>query len=327
MGEGGLKTVGITGPPGSGKTTLWQAISGLKQAGDVATVAVPDPRLDKLSQLHESRKTVYAQIEVVDVHAAARTTAAASARLRNMDALLVVLPGFGGQSGEPAVAAMKDELLLADMGPFENRLAKAKRDPSAKGEVPVLQAALDHLNDGSFLSSRSWDKQELAYFSALAPVTLKPVIFVYNVDEDGLDRTIDIPGFTSISVSALLEGEVAGLSPEEAKDLLGAYGVSEPVMGRVINQIYQSLDLITFFTTGDDESRAWEVKRGATAPEAAGAIHTDIQRGFIRAEVIGYDELVAIGHWDKAKAAGKIRVEGRDYVFKEGDCTHFRFNV
>lgn len=295
--------------------------------GDVATVSVPDPRLDKLTELHESRKTVWAQVEVADVHATARTSAAASARLRNMDALLVVIPGFGGQDGGAALGAMKDELLLADMGPIENRLAKAKRDPAAKAELPVLNAALDHLNEGNFLSTRSWEKEELGVFSALAPITLKPIILVYNVDEDALDRTIDAPGFTSISVSALLEAEVAGVSADEAKELLGAYGVEEPVMGRVIQEVYRSLDLITFFTTGDDESRAWEVKRGATAPEAAGAIHTDIQRGFIRAEVISYEDLVAAGHWDKAKAASQIRVEGKDYVFREGDCTHFRFNV
>ena len=322
-----MKTVGITGPPGSGKSTLWQAISGLKSVGDVATVAVPDERVDKLSQLHSSRNTVHAQVEVVDVHASARTAAAANARLRNMDALLVVIPGFGGQDGAAAFSTVEDELLLADMGPFENRLAKARRDPAARAEVPVLQAALDHLSGGSFLSTRPWEKEELGFFSALAPVTLKPVILVYNMDEDALDRTFETPGFPSITVSALLEAEVAGLSREEAKDLLSAYGVDEPVMGRVIQAVYRSLDLITFFTTGEDESRAWEVRRGATAPEAAGAIHTDIQRGFIRAEVISYDDLVEIGHWDKAKAAGKLRVEGRDYVFREGDCTHFRFNV
>ncbi|CAN5901848.1 redox-regulated ATPase YchF [soil metagenome] len=322
-----MKTVGITGPSGAGKTALWKAISGLKAVGDVATVAVPDPRLDKLSELHVSKKTVYAQVEVVDVHANARTAAAANAKLRNMDALLIVVPGFGGQDGAKALAAMKDELLLADMGPIENRLAKAKRDPAAKAELPILNLALEHLNNGEFLSTKDWEKEELAVFSALAPVTFKPMIVVYNVDEDALDATIQAPGFTVITVPALLEAEVAGLGPEESKELLGAYGVSEPVMGRVIQQVYRSLDLITFFTTGEDESRAWELKRGATAPEAAGAIHTDIQRGFIRAEVVSYEELVAAGSWDKAKAAAKIRVEGKDYLFKEGDCTNFRFNV
>jgi ribosome-binding ATPase YchF (GTP1/OBG family) len=295
--------------------------------GDVATVSVPDSRVDTLSELHRSGRTVRAQLEVADVHATARTSAAASARLRNFDALLVVLPGFGGQDGAAALAAMIDELVLADLGPIENRLSKARRDPAAKAEVPVLEAALAQLSEGRFLGDRYWDKEELGVFSALAPLTLKPVILVYNVDEDALDATLNAPGFTTISVSALLEAEVAGLSVDEARDLLSAYGVEEPVMGRVIQAVYRSLDLITFFTTGEDESRAWELRKGATAPEAAGVVHSDMQRGFIRAEVISYHNLVAAGHWDRAKAAGQIRVEGKDYVFQEGDCTHFRFNV
>ncbi|MBW3591554.1 MAG: DUF933 domain-containing protein [Actinobacteria bacterium] len=322
-----MKTVGITGPTGSGKSTLFRAIAGEKPVGDVAAVSVPDERLDKLSELHSSRKTVHAQVQVVDVTATARTAAAAAARLRNMDALLVVAPSFGGQDGEAALREFKQDLLLADMGPFETRLTKARKDPASKKEVPALSKALDLLNDGTFLSSQPWESDELFTFSALAPVTLKPMVLVNNVDEDALGEKISDPDFESISVSALLEAEVAGLGPDDAKELLGAYGVDEPVMGVVIQQIYRSLDLITFFTTGDDESRAWEVKRGATAPEAAGAIHSDIQRGFIRAEVISYDALVEAGHWDKAKAASKLRVEGKDYVFREGDVTNFRFNV
>lgn len=322
-----MKTVGITGPSGSGKSTLFRAIAGEKPVGDVAAVAVPDPRLDKLSELHASRKTVYAQVQVVDVTATARTAAAASARLRNMDALLVVVPSFGGQDGAAALREFKEDLLLADMGPFETRVGKARKDPASKKEIPALERALDMLNDGRFLSSTSWETDELFTFSALAPVTLKPMVLVNNVDEDALGDKIEDPDFECISVSALLEAEVSGLGPEDAKELLGAYGVDEPVMGVVIQQIYRSLDLITFFTTGEDESRAWEVKRGATAPEAAGAIHSDIQRGFIRAEVISYDALVEAGHWDKAKAASKLRVEGKDYVFQEGDVTNFRFNV
>lgn len=306
---------------------MWRAISGLKPVGEVATVAVPDPRLDKLTELHASRSTVHAQVEVVDVHAGARTASAATARLRNMDAVLLVLPGFGGQDGKSKISSIKDDLLLADMGPVENRLAKARKDHSAKAEVPALEAALEHLGSGSFMRTRAWELDERLVFAALAPITLKPLILVYNVDEDELSEELSDPDFTCISVSALLEAEVAGLSPEESADLLGAYGVQKPVMGRVIQEVYRSLDLITFFTTGDDESRAWEVKRGATAPEAAGAIHSDIQRGFIRAEVVSYEELEKAGSWDKAKAANAIRVEGKDYLFREGDCTHFRFNI
>lgn len=298
-----------------------------RPVGDVATVPVPDPRLDNLTRLHHSGKTVRAQVEVVDVHATARTAAAAGARLRTMDALLVVLPAFGGQDGRGALAAVRDDLVLADMAPVENRLQKARKDPASRNEVPALEAALEHLGAGEFLSTRAWEDQDLKVFSPLAPITLKPAIMVFNVDEDVPDRQFQVPGFTSMCVPALLEAEVAGMGAGEAKELLGAYGIEEPVTGRVIQQVYRSLNLITFFTTGDDESRAWEVGRGATAPEAAGVIHSDIQRGFIRAEVIGYEELVAAGHWDRARAAGQIRVEGKDYVFKEGDVTHFRFNV
>lgn len=295
--------------------------------GDVATVSVPDSRLDTLARLHESRKRVWEQVEVIDVHATARSAAAASARLRTMDALLLVLPAFGGQDGRSAQGAILDDLVLADMGPVENRLRKARKDPASRSEVPALEAALEHLEAGELLSSRGWETSELKVLSSLAPITLKPAIMVFNVDEDAADRQFQTPGFRSICVPALLEAEVAGMRPAEAKELLGAYGIEEPVMGRVIQEVYRCLDLITFFTTGDDESRAWEVASGATAPEAAGVIHSDIRRGFIRAEVIGYEELVAAGHWDRARAAGQIRVEGKDYIFREGDVTHFRFNV
>jgi ribosome-binding ATPase YchF (GTP1/OBG family) len=223
---------------------------------------------------------------------------------------------------------MRDQLVLADLGPIETRLLRARKDPAARQEVPALEAAMEHLSGGAFLAERAWDRAELKVFSPLAPVTLKPVVVVWNVDEDGLGaEPPDSGGLPSFVASAALEAEVADLPPEEAAPLLEAYGVSEPALGRVIAAVYGSLDLITFFTTGDDETRAWEVGRGALAPEAAGVIHSDIQRGFIRAEVVGYDELVALGSWDKAKAAGQLRVEGKDYVMAEGDVVHFRFNV
>ncbi len=322
-----MKIVGITGPPGSGKTTLWRAISGLTPSGDVATVPVPDHRLEKLSEIHRSRRTVHAQLEVVDVHESSRTAAAATARLREMDALLVVLPAFGGQDPHKSWEAVRDDLILADMGPFETRLSKARRDPVSKAEVPVLEAAAEHLGRGELLGSRSWDKDELKVFSALAPLTLKPLIVVFNVDEESVGAELEVQGLTSLTVSAPLEAEVAGLTQKDAQDLLAAFGISEPITGRVIEQVYRSLDLITFLTTGEKESRAWEVRKGAAAPEAAGVIHSDIQRGFIRAEVASFETIVEAGSWDAAKAKGLIRVEGREYVVQEGDVTHFRFAV
>jgi ribosome-binding ATPase len=282
--------------------------------------------LDKLVELHASRKTVWAQLGVVDIHSTARTEAAAMGRLREMDAVLVVLPAFGGQDAAAAFEAIRDDLVLADMGPVETRLKRARKDPLAKAEVPALEAAAEHLGRGEILATRNWEPPDLKVFSSLAPITLKPIIVVHNVDEGRAGNGAS-SGPSGITVSARLEAEVAGMEPGDARELLNAFGVEEPVAGRVIQAVYRSLDLITFFTTGDDESRAWEVRKGATAPEAAGVIHSDIQRGFIRAEVITYEDVVDSGSWDKAKAKGLMRVEGRDYVFQEGDVTHFRFAV
>ena len=331
-----MKRVGITGPPGSGKTTLWRAISGADTKGDVAAVAVRDERLGKLTELHASRKTVPAQIELFDIHATAKTAAAAVARLRDVDALVAVMPFFGGQDGRSELGKLKDDLLLADMAPIETRLARARKDPAGKKEVPSLEAAMKHLEAGAFMSGGKWETNDMQVFSPLALITLKPLIVVNNTDEAGLDEAAagapdggDRTGedFMEFAVSAALEAEVAGMSPEESRDLLEAFGVKEPVVGRVIQAVYRSLDLITFFTTGDDETRAWELRKGAHAPEAAGVIHSDLQRGFIRAEVTSYEHVVETGSWGAAKAKGLVRVEGKDYVFQEGDVTHFRFAV
>lgn len=311
---------------------MWRAISGADTKGDVAAVPVPDPRLQTLSELHASRKTVPAQIEVIDIHATAKTPAAAVARLRDVDALVAVLPSFGGQEAAKQLETLTDELLLADMAPVETRLQRARKDPAARKEVPSLEAAMAHLEEGKFMASGTWETTDMSVFSPLALITLKPLIVVFNVDEASLGGGGEGSGGTdgplvTFSTSAALEAEVAGMGPDEALELLIAYGVEEPVLGKVIQAVYRSLDLITFFTTGDDESRAWEVRKGATAPEAAGAIHSDLQRGFIRAEVIGYEELVEAGSWDAAKGKGLLRVEGKDYVFREADVTHFRFAV
>lgn len=327
-----MKKVGITGPPGAGKTTMWRAISGADTKGDIAAVPVPDERLAELTRLHSSRKTVPAQIEVVDIHSTAKTTAAAVARLRDVDALVAVLPAFGGQDAVSELQAITDDLLLADMAPVETRLQRARKDPAAKKEVPSLEAAMAHLEQGSFMSAGRWETSDLSVFSPLALITLKPLIVVFNVDEASLSEESDqrlhsTGGAITFSTSAALEAEVAGMGPKETSMLLEAYGIHEPVLGKVIQAVYRSLNLITFFTTGDDETRAWEVRKGATAPEAAGVIHSDIQRGFIRAEVIAFDDLVRAGSWDAAKSKGSLRVEGKDYVFQEGDVTYFRFAI
>lgn len=319
-----MKSVGITGPPGSGKTTLWRAVTGGGAKGEVGVVDVPDPRLDVLVAMENSRKRVPIQIQVADVHAAARSQAAAIAELRTMDALMLVAPAFGGQDPGPEIAAFEEELILADLGPFETRLNRARKDPAGRADVPFLEAAMTHLEGGQPLRAKAWEPEELRAFLGIAPLTLKPAVVVRNVDEGGLEGAGSETGF---AVAAALEAEVTGLDAAEAADLLAAYGVAEPVAGRVVDAVYRLLDLITFLTTGDTESRAWEVRRGATAPEAAGVIHSDIQRGFIRAEIIGYDDLVSAGSWHAAKTKGVLRLEGKEYRMAEGDVCHFRFAV
>ena len=319
-----MKSVGITGPPGSGKTTLWRAVTGGQAKGDVGVVDVPDPRLAVLSAMEHSKREVPIQIQVVDVHAAARTPAAGLGELRTMDALLVVVPGFADQDAAAHLSGYQDDLVLADMSPVENRLARARKDPAARAEIPALEAALAHLSEGLPMREKAWAGEEHRVFAPMALLTLKPSVVVVNVDEDGLGAAGPEGSF---AVSAALEAEVAGLPRAEAADLLAMYGIGEPVAGRVIDAVYRLLDLITFFTAGEPEARAWEVHRGATAPEAAGVIHSDIQRGFIRAEVVGYEDLVAAGSWAAAKPKGVFRLEGKEYVIAEGDVCHFRFAV
>ncbi len=322
-----MKTIGIAGPSGSGKTTLWRAVTGGEGKGDVGVVDVADWRLDALVRIERSRRRVPVQIEVVDASAPSRTPAGALARLREMDAILVLAPAFGGQNPLPALRTLLEELVLADMAPVERRLERARKDASGKKEVPALEAGLAHLEGGRLLGDRTWAPEELAVFSPLAPITLKPMVVVWNVDEERSTTPlpeIELPAFP---VSAALEAEVAGVDPEEAAVLLSAYGIEERATARVVESVYRLLDLITFFTTSEKESRAWEVRRGASAPEAAGAIHSDLQRGFIRAEVIDFHELEKAGSWQAAKTRGLLRIEGKGYVMAEGDVCHFRFAV
>ena len=180
------------------------------------------------------------------------------------------------------------------------------------------------LDGGAPLRDAGLDAEVIEVLRGIAPLTLKPEVVVANLEE-GTSVPDELPG--AVGVFAAIEAEVAEMDPEEARALLEEFGVTEPGLGSVIAACYRAIDLITFLTTGDDETRAWEVRRGAKAPEAAGAIHTDLQRGFIRADVIGYEELVAAGSMDAAKTAGKIRVEGKDYEVQEGDILHVRFAV
>jgi ribosome-binding ATPase YchF (GTP1/OBG family) len=325
-----MRDVGIVGLPYSGKTTLFTALTRSGAAGgrsNQAVVEVPDPRLAVLARIESSKKIVPAKVRFVDVPGG--LTAQGIAEYRQTDALCMVVRAFGPDA-DPAgdLATLEAEMVIADLTNIESGLEKARKRARGKGEgkaeVEVLEKAHELLDSERPLRGAELGPDERRLLRGFAPLTLKPWIVVGNVEEGG-EVPPGLPG--AIAISASLEAEVAGMSSQEAAELLAGFGVEEPGLERVIAACYRALDLITFLTTGEDESRAWEVPRGAKAPEAAGAIHTDLERGFIRAEVVGYDALVEAGSWDTAKARGAMRVEGKDYVVQEGDVINIRFAV
>ena len=328
-----MKDIGIVGLPYSGKSTLFTALTRAGAAGgrsNQAVVDVPDERLPVLGRMESSKKVVPAKVRFVDVPGG--LTAQGLAEFRQVDALCMVLRGFGDDAAPEAdLRELEAELVLADLAGIESGLEKArKKAKGAKGkdapkaELDALERAHEMLNAERPLRDASLEEDVLKALKGYGPLTLKPWIVVVNAGEEAAN--LDLPP-GAIVISAALEAEVAGIDPADADELLTGFGIDEPSLGRVIAACYRALDLITFLTTGEDETRAWEVRRGAKAHEAAGAIHSDLQRGFIRAEVVHYDDLVAAGSWDQAKAKGLLRVEGKDYEVKEGDVLHVRFAV
>jgi GTP-binding protein YchF len=325
-----VKDIGLVGVPFSGKSTLFTALTrtgGHGGQANHAVVPVPDPRVGVLTEMERSRKTVHAQVGFVDVPGGT-SSSQGIAKLREADALAIVVRFFGPDASPASeLAEVRAELLLADQAVIEQALAKAEK--RARGghtpEVEALAAANAALEAETPLSDAGLPAEAQRELKAIAPLTSKPSIVVANLEE-GTQAPGDLPDGT-VGVYASIEAETAEMDAEEARALLDEFGVHEPGLETVIRAGYRAIDLITFLTTGEDETRAWEVRSGAKAPEAAGVIHSDLERGFIRAEVISYDDLVAAGSMDVAKHQGKVRVEGKDYVVREGDILHVRFAV
>jgi GTP-binding protein YchF len=324
-----VKDIGLVGVPFSGKSTLFTALTRAGSHGgqaNVAVVQVPDPRLQVLTDLERSKKTVAAQVRFVDVPGGV-SSAQGIARLREVDALAIVVRCFGADATPASeLAEVRADLLLADLAVIESALHKAEKKARSKPgpEVEALGKAKTSLDGEIPLRRANLEPQDLAELRGIGPLTLKPEIVIANLEE-GTQVPSELGD--AVGVYASIEAETAEMDPDEARALLEEFGVDEPGLQKVIAACYGAIDLITFLTTGEDETRAWEVRRGAKAPEAAGAVHSDLERGFIRADVIPYHELVAAGSMEAAKAAGKIRVEGKDYEVAEGDILHVRFAV
>jgi GTP-binding protein YchF len=346
--------VGLTGFPGVGKTTVFTALTGLarQEGGDrrpqLGTIKVPDARVDALAGIHHPKKTTYAEVGFVDFppprDASAQKRAVLDAEtvtaLRDADALVEVVRGFPDLMGSPAtpaadVEAFDGELVLADLAVVEKRLERLKKEKGRDREKALLEKLAVALGDGTPLRTLTLtddDRRELAGFGLLS---LRPLLIVLNVPE--ADAAAAVPadvaekaraaGAEAMALSAQVEAEVAQLDAADRGAFLEDLGLAESARDRFIRASYALLDLISFLTAGEDECRAWPIRRGTTAVKAAGRIHSDIERGFIRAEVMAFDDFVRLGSEAKCREAGKLRLEGKEYVVQDGDIAHFRFAV
>jgi GTP-binding protein YchF len=350
--------LGIIGLPQSGKTTLFNALTRATQPVGItgkmeihtAVVDVPDPRVDKLSEMFKPKKTIYAKVTYVDIAGLdgsagkAGISGALLNQLTQLDGFIHVVRVFedpnvphvnGSVDPLRDIAAMDGEFILNDLIAAERKLERlaeerkkgAGRDKDTiEREIVLFTRLHESLSQETPLRDVPIDEHEDRMLSGFGFLSRKPVLIVLNHSEGQTPPAIEYPHQHSkvVALQGKLEMEIAQLAPEEAQMFLEEYGIEEPSLNRMIRFSYDLIGLQSFFTAGDDECRAWTVRKGATAPEAAGEIHTDLQKGFIRAEVVSYDDLMALGGMNEAKAKGKLRLEGKEYIVQDGDILNIR---
>lgn len=359
-----MDRLGLVGLPNSGKSALFNALTGgdalvashpfSTTETEIGVAHVPDQRLDALARMSESKKVVPAAFEVVDIAGVQKSSekgdglgARFLAGVREVDALALVLRSFEDDSapGETdpssALAVLELELVLADAASLEAQLGRSGKrrpvaDPMLAAALEIAPKALGVLEEGTPLYRSLLSADERSALRPLFLLTNKPLVVVVNVGEDGVDdaggeleaiRAELGDAAEVLAVSVQLEAEAARLQADERLEMLEGLGLGEGALIRVARAAWTILGRQTFFTTGDKESRAWMFRKGAKAPECAGVIHSDLQRGFIKADVIHWDELLELGSFAAARAKGKVRLEGKDYVVQDGDVLEIRFNV
>jgi GTP-binding protein YchF len=362
-----MERFGLVGLPNAGKSSLYNALTGggalaapyafATKDPNIGVAKVPDDRLDRLAEMSKSKNVVHASVQVVDIGGLVEGASKGEglgnkflANIREVDAIVLVLRAFedddvtGPSDPLDHLRVVEIELALADLETVEKRLNQATRqsklDKGLGDEIAVLQKAYDALSDGKPLYRAGLKADEREMLAPHFLLTNRRVLVVVNVGEDDIDRVAEVEDrvraeMTSagdnvevIGMCVQLEAEAATITdPAERAEMLDGFGLGEGALFRMVRSAYHLLGLRTYFTTGEKESRAWTFYAGSSAPECAGRIHTDFQRGFIKAEVIHWDELLEIGSWTKAKDVGKIRIEGKDYHPTDGDVMEFRFNV
>ena len=341
--------IGIVGFAGSGKTTLFNALTGQSAPTgygggkvNLGAIKVPDRRVDRLAEIDDPKKVTYAEIAFADVpggKGGASLDPQTLSRIREMEALVQVVRGFDAGEGapEPAreVREFEAELILSDMQVAEKRAERLRKDRSDMRQLALVERCLEQLGAEKPLRGLGLEEVDAASLAGFAFLSLKPLMVVLSLPEGASAEALPAElaaiaaekGLTVMALCGAMEAEIAALPPEDQREFLAELGQTEPASARFARAAFSMLDLITFLTHGPDECRAWPVRRGSTAVEAARAIHSDLARGFIRAEVIAFDDFDALGSEASCRDAGKLRIEGRDYVVSDGDICHVRFNV
>jgi hypothetical protein len=341
--------IGLVGYPGSGKSTVFGALTGQEVAtgygsakANLGTVKVPDDRVDALAAMFTPKKTTYAEVTFSDLAGGHGDTIDRTMlnAMREVDALCQVVRAFPDEAGDPPrpadeILGLELETILADIEIIERRIERLAKDRSNPRELEVQQKLLAHLEAEKPLRSLELADVERKLLSGFRFLSTKPLLLVLNVTEDQAAADADPAlaelaaerGLGLIVLSAQVEMEIAQMEPGDQAEFLESLGLEAPARARFLRAAFELLELISMLTYGEDECRAWPVRRGTAAPRAAGKIHSDIERGFIRAEVVRWEDLVRLGSEAKCREAGVLRVEGKEYIVCDGDAVHFRFNV